>query len=178
MVEHVFGSGEVVSTKAYETVVIGNADDDAPSSHSSPIDDMEFWEIQEHGIEAWTSGASFSAIVGLGPRDKVPSLEKGEKRSETLLEKANIQTFSICLQREAPSLQSAASATAANAMVADGKSAKAATPGGLLGVAGKTDGAQAEHVSLQSAEKHKKVTTKQGAEAVAEMQNDSGSPGW
>ncbi|CAD7943292.1 unnamed protein product [Amoebophrya sp. A25] len=102
--QHTFGSGPVESVKAWENVKIGS-DSDAPELGYFP-----FWEITWHQIDAWAAGAKFSAIVGLGPRDYVPPMAEEastasgdsaetENKTETLLERGDVNKFSICLER-------------------------------------------------------------------------------
>lgn len=97
---HVFGSGAVQSTFGYESVKIGGTEvPDAPVLPRFP-----FWRITRHEIQAWDAGAKFSSIVGLGPRDHVPNMGPGEDGEEppkvdTMLERADVNKFSICLER-------------------------------------------------------------------------------
>jgi len=88
--EHVFGSGPVTSSLAYDDILFGGF----------TVKDMPFWEIEEHDITAWEVGAKFSAIVGLGKENRAPVLEGSSRRGiPTLLEKAEVSSFSICLNR-------------------------------------------------------------------------------
>jgi hypothetical protein len=81
IVQHVFGSGPCLSEKGYEQVVVGPLN--AP--------EMTFYEIVQHEIPVF-EGASFSAIVGLGDGP-------GEE-DKSLLQKFNVNEFSICLEKE------------------------------------------------------------------------------
>eukprot|EP00391_Amoebophrya_sp_Ameob2_P005908 CAMPEP_0178992948 /NCGR_PEP_ID=MMETSP0795-20121207/6413_1 /TAXON_ID=88552 /ORGANISM="Amoebophrya sp., Strain Ameob2" /LENGTH=699 /DNA_ID=CAMNT_0020684917 /DNA_START=39 /DNA_END=2138 /DNA_ORIENTATION=+ len=107
--QHMFGSGPVESVRGYESVKIGD-DGEAPNLSFFPI-----WMITAHRIAAWDNGAKFSAIVGLGPRDHVPSMadtsEEPSGKTTTLLERADVNKFSICLSRSASEGRQVLSAT-------------------------------------------------------------------
>lgn len=81
IVQHVFGSGPCLSEKGYEQLVVG-------PMHAA---NMTFYEIVQHEIPVFEQ-ASFTAIVGLGDG---PSDE-----DKSLLQKFNVNEFSICLERE------------------------------------------------------------------------------
>lgn len=88
--EHVFGSGPVTSSLAYDDISFGGF----------TVKDMPFWEIEKHDISAWEVGAKFSAIVGLGKENRAPVLEGSQRKGiPTLLQKAGVASFSICLNR-------------------------------------------------------------------------------
>jgi len=99
--QHTYGSGPAISLKGLETVKMGPV--------SSPIvaTDMPFWQVIDHHIDVWEN-ARFSAIVGLGQGDRVPSgfADNGGgadgDASPTLLYKGGISEFGICLERSAP----------------------------------------------------------------------------
>jgi len=101
--QHVFGSGPVESVRGYENVRIGSPESSEGWENSPTLERFPFWQIKRHQIDAWDAGAKFSAIVGLGPRDHVPSMGGGEEDDDaaipTLLDVADVNKFSICLQR-------------------------------------------------------------------------------
>jgi len=108
-VEHVFGSGPVISQRGFENIMIGDKADHANAKgshaglHNGPvINKMDFWQIEDHQISAWEAGARFSAIVGLGPQDTVPPLTASAQAetTDTLLQRSGVDDFSICLQRK------------------------------------------------------------------------------
>jgi len=127
--QHVFGSGPVESVRGYETVRMGSVNGGEGFQNSPVLPRFPFWQIKRHAIEAWDAGAKFSAIVGLGPRDFVPDMGGGEDESEqvpTLLDKADVNKFSICLQRSGNQV------IASSQEAKDGSSQQEAWPSGYL----------------------------------------------
>lgn len=93
--QHHFGSGSVLSKKGLETVRLGGKDSPLEASG------MPFWQVIDHYIDVWDEKAKFSAIIGLGHTDRVPSMDGnvGNKGDLTLLQRVGVDEFAICLER-------------------------------------------------------------------------------
>ena len=146
---HVFGSGAVESVRGFETVKFGGAGVDAPLMGKFP-----FWQIKRHEIAAWDAGAKFSAIVGLGPRDHVPPMAAvsgdGSEKSQqdTMLERSDVNNFSICLQRGGKQEAEGGHVMTAEGMEENGPSSASATsstlPSGHLTFNAETPGSESQ----------------------------------
>jgi hypothetical protein len=96
--EFYFGSGSVVSRKAFEDVILGRLH----AGLSTP--QAPFWQVVSHQIAVWNENAKFSGIVGLGPSDRIPEgYGAGSNPEKTLLAQLGVTRFAICLGRGAVS---------------------------------------------------------------------------
>lgn len=95
---HLFGSGPVVSVRGYDTVHFGDwRAENAPRLPWTPL-----WLVRNHEIDAWDNNAKFSAIAGLGPKSLVPLMDTNGEKVPTMLQRAGVNRFSICLKRLSP----------------------------------------------------------------------------
>lgn len=86
---HIFAGGEITARQDFETVRIGSP---------LKVEKMAFWQVLDTDMKVWTQDkASFSAIVGLGHSPVVPMAH--DDAQDSLLHRANSQSFSLCLER-------------------------------------------------------------------------------
>lgn len=83
MMEHTFGSGETFSLEAYDTVSLGPLH----------IAGQHFWEVYDAAMPI-LAGASFQAIVGVGPADSAEKEEnqpQGDSHTIAALESSSVR---------------------------------------------------------------------------------------
>jgi len=106
VVEHVFGSGPVLSRRGLDVCQVG------PTSSPLISTMMPFWQVMDHDIAVWDRYSQFSGIIGLGHSPRAPAmLQNSDQKNSSgrlltarndnyvLLERLGVTSFSICLER-------------------------------------------------------------------------------